>query len=409
MNRRRGRPPKNYQTTWGETIVGLSLRASGRFYPVGRNDVSFGSDEQLAVHKFRRWQAENGDDKPEPITDSIARGDYPNFVNRIRHLILNDPKQAALELDIPELAYLPPKPENPQYSLAALGEQYLAQKRNKQGKRLVKKHLDNSRRWWNEFVKLIGVTYARDVTSDHIRNFYETIMERFDNGMSPAYVKSRFVKVRAVLNWGLQYTEDKIELRRVHDLTSILKSPESPDDPKPIAAADFRKLLSYADSREHAILLLGLNAAMHIGEVAAIKKAEVDLGNRTLANRRTKTSAPRAAKLWERTVRAIRKYQTENPHSSDFLFVSQRGSLLTGEAIRQCIVTTRNRAKLPKSVTFEGLRDGAYTVAIGVDAHHAKMLAGHRTGESDKYVLRQADNPKIVACCEAIEAHYFGL
>jgi hypothetical protein len=26
---------------------------------------------------------------------------------------------------------------------------------------------------------------------------------------------------------------------------------------------------------------------------------------------------------------------------------------------------------------------------------------------SDKYVLRQADNPRVVECCEAIERHFF--
>lgn len=407
MTRKRGRPPKHYQTSWGQIIIGLSLRKSGRFYPTGRSDVSFGSDERLAVHRFRRWEQSNGKLEPLPDLAVSSLGSYLNFRDQIRSMILTDPKQAAIELDIPELANLPPKPDKPQYSLAELGEQYLARKRNKQGRRLDKKHASNAERWWTEFLRLAGVTHAREITSEQVKRYDETILGRFDRGMSPAYVRSRFVQVRAILNWGIQHTEDKIELRRVHDLTAILKAPAETVDPKPVSVADFRKLLDHAQTRERAILLLGLNAAMHNGEVASVKMADIDLKARTLATRRTKTSVPRAATLWARTVKAIRDYLKESPHKSEFLFVSRTGARMNGEAIRQRIVTIRNRAKLPQSVTFEGLRDGAYTVAIAVDAHHAKLLAGHKTGESDKYVLRQADNPKIIACCEAIERHYF--
>lgn len=48
------------------------------------------------------------------------------------------------------------------------------------------------------------------------------------------------------------------------------------------------------------------------------------------------------------------------------------------------------------------------TIADETDAHHAKFIVGHKTGMSDKYVLRQATNKKVVACCEAIEEHFFG-
>jgi len=71
MVNRRGRPAKHYVTTWGETIAGLCLRANGRFWPVGRNDVSFGNDEARAINRFRRWQNEQG--KP-PLHIAKIRG-----------------------------------------------------------------------------------------------------------------------------------------------------------------------------------------------------------------------------------------------------------------------------------------------------------------------------------------------
>lgn len=68
--------------------------------------------------------------------------------------------------------------------------------------------------------------------------------------------------------------------------------------------------------------------------------------------------------------------------------------------------TLRKKAGLP-NVEFQHIRDGAYTASVenGADFAHAQILAGHKTGMSDRYVKR---NPMMVAdVCEAIERHYF--
>ena len=62
---RRGRPSKDsgkggHTTTAGDFIEGLRRRANNRFYPVGVSSVSFGSDEAIAVMRFRQWQQANG-------------------------------------------------------------------------------------------------------------------------------------------------------------------------------------------------------------------------------------------------------------------------------------------------------------------------------------------------------------
>ena len=76
------------------------------------------------------------------------------------------------------------------------------------------------------------------------------------------------------------------------------------------------------------------------------------------------------------------------------------------ERFRQCYKALR--AKTGVESTFEGFRDAAYTVMSEVDHHHARYVAGHKVGESDKYVLRQASNKNVIACCEAVEKHFFG-
>ena len=54
-----GRRADHYVTSWAETIVGLHRRGDGRWYPVAQpNHVFTESDERLAIHKFRLWEAE---------------------------------------------------------------------------------------------------------------------------------------------------------------------------------------------------------------------------------------------------------------------------------------------------------------------------------------------------------------
>lgn len=417
MTRRPGRSAKHYVTTWGETITGLCLRASGRFYPVGKNSPAFGSDEGLAIVKFRKWQSEQGTIQPEPLDDLEITGAQIRHAieqekQRIRHLLLHDPKQASVELNIPHLAHHPATPDRPAMTLSDLGEYWKSNARNKQGKKLADKHVGNTLRFWTEFVDCVDVEYVRDITGDLMQKYHDEVIAAFDGGMSPSYVRGRFTAIKTIIGYPMKRTEttdaDRAEYRRVLDLCQSLIPPADVTDPKPISVTDYKALLDKADVREKAVLLLGLNCAMHLGEVAGVELSGLDLDAGTYSGRRSKTSHPRVAKLWSRTVDAIREYQELRKGKSPYLFVSQRGDKVSGETLRQRIVKLRKEAKLKDTVTFEGLRDIAYTIAEGIDAHHAKILAGHKTGISDNYVLRAADNPKIVEICEAIEKHFFG-
>jgi len=413
-----GRPNNpTFVTSWGESIEGAyKSEADNKLRPIGKSKPAYSlRDEARAVMKFRRWQQEQGNAPLEPL-DSIGSSISGAWMveqerERIRNLILTDPKQAAVELRIPHLAHYPETPDKPQFTLAGLGEHYLANKRNKQGKPLDAKHKKNSEKWWNDFVASVGVKYARDLTQPMIERYYDEVMGEFDadgngNGKSAAYVKSRFVKVKAILNWGVQRTTDKTDCRAALDLCSILVAPEDDSDPCPITPEQFHTLLDKADARMKAILLLGLNCAMHSGEIGKTMKADIDLDARTLEGKRSKTRQRRAAWLWTRTVDAIREYQAKHPHKAKSLFVSRTGKDLTGESIRQLFVTLRKKAGL-SDVKLEGLRDAAYTIANQTDSYYVKFLAGHTIkDESKKYVVR-GDNPNVRACCEAIETHFF--
>lgn len=451
MKRKRGRPSKrDYVTSWDEKIEGAYMGADGRLRPIGRSTPAFGGDEATAVHRFRKWLAAQ-DEKPKPhvpvaLPSSIDafdqtvdhlrgfRGKLDIHVNNpehpreiltdfqglrtlfrdyFRNLILTEPKRAAAELDVEHLAWYPPRPDKPQFSLLELHDFYLKNKRNRQGKTLAKKHKENSARWWSEFMRIVNVDQYRALTLASVRKYRDAIMSRFDKPsedperFSASSVRNRFAKIKAVFNFGLQECDekDKDDIRRVLDLCLVLKAPAEEFNPRPIPVDAFKELLAVAKPREKAILLLGLNCCMHSGEVAQTLRADVDTRSGTLAARRTKNRRPRAAALWRRTVDAIRAYQALKPHQSRYLFVARTGSPVD---VRQLFMTLRKNAGLPKTLTFEGLRDAVLTSAEEEDVHHAKFVAGHKTGMTDRYVLRQATNKRVVACCEAIERYFFG-
>lgn len=465
MARQRGRPKgsggygQGYTTSWGELIVGLRRVGNDpfsneRFFPIGRHDVSFGRDEKLAIHRFRMWQAEQSSPDsakhssevnamtPLERAEWISRGNIRNRENpvdpfpsfnelasrlaeereRLRTLILLNPKQAAIELNIPHLAFHPVTPEKPAYDLDELGQHYLDNARNKQRQPLDAKHKKNSKAWWTEFLDCVQVRYARDLTQEHIKTYHDKIYARFDEKdpkkrVSPAYIRSRFAKVKTILNHGLTFTDDKDACQKALNLCAIFKSPPEKCKPTPISVDNFQKLLDAAWTRERALLLLGLNLMVKSDEAASLLKSSLDLTAQTYQADRKKTGIPRVAKLWDRTVQAIRDYQKECPKNhSDYLFTSRTGHKLSGESVRQLFQTLRTRAGVDKAVKFEQLRDGAYKQAYRINPIYARWIGGHATwagGGSEskdittRYVEREPNDPTVILLCKAVEDFYF--
>ena len=469
-----GRPnAATFVTSWDETIDGAYKGKDGKLRPIGRSRPAFSlKDEARAVHRFKRWQATNGK-QPKPrvpvvFPDSDVAFDalFPNAPNsdhltpaveaptenlsplaselewllqqerkRLHDLILTNPRQAAIELDVDYLAFYPERPEKPQFALRELADYYCENKRNKKGRITHSKWQQNVRLAWGPtpkngeppkdkrkrkkrlnmpktaFLDIVQVKHLRDVRQSHINAYCSAILDEFtEYNRSPSWIKTRYRAVKAVLSFILKVIDEteKAEYRRVLDLCKVLEEPDDESNPSPIAPEHYRALVEAAKPREKAILLLGANCLMHSGEAATTLKVDVLLENATLAARRTKNREPRIAKLWARTIKAIREYQKRVPDNSEFLFVTKFGTPMSGENMRQIIVRLRRRLKLPEFVTFEGIKDAGYEVAEEVDSKRAPWIAGHKTGQKDKYILRRADSPRIRKCCEAIERHYFG-
>ena len=463
---KRGRKPLGpYVTQWQEVIPGVRRRvierdASGEpvvwhLYPTGKPVPYFGSvrkddlaAERKAIGRYLRWKAEQEGTPWEqcedntPLGDAVLEGlkfipqrdqgkrtvsettqgsEVQDVIDRrvakllsqesakyrefVRNLILIDPRKAAAELEIDQLAWLNDlKPPPASIALTDIGETYF-----NRPEQATDHWTRKMRRVWKEFIDIVGESYIREVDRKAILRYRDAI---YQQSKSRAFVVHRFGGIKAILRHAQSEVEHPQEISRVVALCAVLKLPKKGKvNPKPIKPEHYRKLLEAVENEPKwkAMLLLALNAAMYPSEVAAVKKSDIDLDEGTLSAERGKTGVPRLAMLWKRTIVTIREYQAAEPHQSEYLFVSQTGLPFSDNHVSRNFCRRRDEAGLAKSLQFAHIRDGAYSAAFnapGVGEKEAKVLAGHRTGMTDHYVTR---SPSVVAAaCTAIERHYFG-
>ena len=449
--KKRGRKAKPYLCPWdGKTIDGLYHCHDGRWRMTETGEKFSESDPRLAVLRFRRWQARHRGTEalirlPDPLAPSCEDDDHQGAVEAIlRHelgvgehraatdesLILtipeaNDPfglhrslpsdaiwahvrdeivrrpQYVAQMTGIEQIGYLSDiaKPL-PSPTLREVGDLYFTKKvlsPNWRGK---------STAFWDEFLRFVEVTKLREMTQEHIVGYGDMVCEAAVGGArKPTFTRQRFDAVKTILNYPPKRGKWAEDCKRAYALCSVLMKPSSSKpDPHPIDRDEFHKLLNAADSQMKALLLTSLNCCMYASEVAALDWSEIDAADGTVVTSREKTGVVRVAVLWARTIEAIRAL----PRQADSVFVTNgTKTRFAYQTLWKLFSKLRDSAGLTH-VQFCHIRDGAYTAACegeGVQEHHAEMLAGHQTGEKDRYVKRR---PKLVSsACAAVERAYF--
>lgn len=106
--------------------------------------------------------------------------------------------------------------------------------------------------------------------------------------------------------------------------------------------------------------------------------------------------------LWPETVAELRRLPRKGP----YVFTSGHGTRYNKNTRVNDFREFRRAAGPADHVTFDTLRDGAYTAARQgtSDERLAKLLAGHAAGLRDNYVLR--DPAFVRPACEAVYAAY---
>ena len=421
-------PKGNHFEYQGETVVGLRRdKKSGRFFPVGKGNPSFGSDPPKAIHRFRQWIADqDGSSKSDPLAEFVTNESVPKIVKVLhpeisiippeisalardyyRNLIYSDPVKAATELDCEPIALLanvedlkPPQPSKP---LTELCDTYL------DDKTLSPKEATNSRTWWDEFRAITKAKVVSDLDRQAFKTYRKTIKAR-QGDLSNVWVRSRFGKIKTIVNHATVEMELTDREKRILSDVALLKQPPKPTpNPVDISPKQMKAILKAADKWDKALILLALNSAYKNKDCHRLRWDMVNFENGTIRFDRTKSERlakqplPRICCLWKRTIRALKAIK--NGHTN--VFVSTQGQPAHIDTINDHFVKCCEKAGIGEHFTFEHLRKSALTAASNdptVPDRQINLLAGHSAGIKEHYVVRR----NVQLACEAVERYYFG-
>lgn len=404
---KRGPQAKWVRDRIGNDVVGLRKRPDGNFYfvlPDGRHK-RLGSNKDDAIRRFRAATDTTVTlthlDR-ETTTEHILELDEDKYWERVGYDLRTRPLYAASRTGIEQLGYLDNLQPPEDLTLAEIWQAYRDRK-----KTISKKELSESDGWWKQFSDSVAVKNIRALTPEHFAKYNETILSEY-NAIA---ARHRFGKVKTIFNNAFKRGTAAEVLRRCLDLCKIFEAPKKPaKDAQPISVPHFRALLDAAsDSLEwQCILTLSVQCLFYPVDVAGLQTSHLLLDEKSLVYDRKKTGTVRVAWLLDRTIRLLRKHRAATGNENDSVFLTCYGKPYVPNRITRNFNKLREKAGLPDSVKFSGLRDGGYSAALngGASLDDIRLLAGHATGKmTDYYLKRAAITTK--ASVQAIERHYF--
>jgi len=445
---RKGRPPQYYKTASGRTIIGMSMRADGKFYATHSKQETgkvryLGTDEVEAERRLKQYYAELNEDKtqitlpqektgithvgyvdwdeiPLPVIENIFAGDTFEVPSEalwaaLRKMVVEaGAQETAARLGIPRFASL--KDEDvagihPSYKLKDLGQDYIANctKRN-----VSKNEISNTRLFWNEFCKIVRVAQVGRITETTIKGYADRILDEFyKKDRSRDYVRHRFRKVISILIYAKNNKPNKSEIRAVLEYcASHLKVPRKAPKGKPYAFTkeEFHRLLQFANPTYRAFFLLALNTAFNPVDLIRIPKSSIYLETGILNYPRVKTDQlfARVAILWQETIDALNIYRNDIRKESgcETFFASKYARPYSRGYIAEGFRQIKQEAQLPH-IEFRHFRNSSLSAMIGqCEGEVIDVVMGHGIkGEKKKYYDLK---PELVKpAMDAIYAKYF--
>ena len=443
MSNRAGRPPKAYRTTWGEVISGLDRQSDGRWRIIESGYRFTEANESRAIQKFRQLTSAtkpvvtltipvtkpdmapedilDGWNKPLPESHFLAINpssiavtldadertvdrtadfniDEKSVLNWVRKQLIENPAEFARKIGIEQIAYLTDLKKPTDITIEDLISNYEKRQRDKSS-------TVATLRTFRKFVDDTKIKSIQEMTTERLLTFRDKIEK---SNFGTGYKKFIYSRIKMVVaangKFGMDAELIQAALARLKVL--FTDSPMPANMPQPISREYFQALLSAANPQWKAILLIGLNGCLHLGEVLSLLKSDIDFNRKILIGYRTKTRIPRCACLWEETLAAL-AVRRDTPHAK-YLFLASHGSRHNRNSAANSFADLRKRAGVPDTVKFDHLRDGAFTIAYQVvDGEKiAKLYAGHACGMEDHYVFRKPEMVRPV--CDAVYRHYLG-
>ncbi len=401
-------------------------RATGRYYLVpSKPKVYFGNNLDAAVWRFRAYVEQRTGGHEVEYVATVPYGSPPHwnmrtgFQTRVKATlvfpeleaykfvaakILNEPKEAARLLRIPEIERLTslPKPA-PSATLSQCLEVFRDKRR-----RISEEERGKIESAWTYFTERVRpATTLADVNEARFDVWVKACWISHDDGGSPSTLHHRIERVRRVI----RYASEKkgVDPENCGRLLTWIRRLELPpkrgEAPSPLSTDEWERLYRLSKGTQwEPMLVTMLNCCFYGCDIRRLPVTAIDFKARTIVFDREKKGTPRVAVLWKTTTRLLKTWLAEHPSKTTF-FLSQCRTGYAAEGLRTAFRLFREKVALPNDVTLNRVRDSAYTAAIVAGSVPARILAGHRMqGESDAYVRR---NPELTRpAVEAIGTAY---
>jgi integrase len=170
-----------------------------------------------------------------------------------------------------------------------------------------------------------------------------------------------------------------------------------------------RKLLKHSkdDPAMYAAILLALNTGCQNVDIATLARSHVDLDGGWYLQPRAKRAKPRRAKLWPRTVRALRALLASRELADDdLIFQSKTGGAWHG---RNCLAKDFAQLKTKAGITkkrcgFQWLRHTFITQASqGGDLIAVQLAVGHADRSITARYIHAVYDPRLISIANLVD------
>jgi len=253
-------------------------------------------------------------------------------------------------------------------------------------------------------VKILGKGRA---VSDLGPADFATLRKKMAKTWGPVRLKAEIVRSRTPFSWAVK--NGLIDRPPVYGESfsvpsaGVLRRHRASKGPRMFEADELRRIIDAAGQPLKAMVLLGINAGLGNGDIAALPIAALDLDGGWLRFPRPKTGVARSVPLWPETVQAVRDWLSRRPEPKDkadaaLLFITyKRGSWRddTGRSLSHETRKLLDRLDINGSRGFYSLRRTTQTIGDECgDFLAVRAIMGHAGGNDIADHYRERMTPK---------------
>ena len=156
--------------------------------------------------------------------------------------------------------------------------------------------------------------------------------------------------------------------------------------------------MAQENTRDHAIIMLFLQAGLRVSELVSLSVGDIDLENGLLYVRQSKGKKDRNIPLETQAIDALKKYlavHESDPECISF-FVARNSTSLDVRSVRYLVAKYMKKAGIRKGASVHMLRHtyGTHKVNNGMPVENLRELMGHKRKETTYHYAHLAQANK---------------